>query len=45
MFIYADESGNTGRQIFQAPELYRIGAILSVNDVESGMQAYQPHEV
>lgn len=38
MFIYADESGNTGRQIFQEPELYRMGSIFSVNDIEDHMR-------
>lgn len=34
MFIYADESGHTGKQIFNEPPFYLQGAILSVEDTE-----------
>lgn len=37
MFIYADETGHTGRHIFQNPPLYRIGALLSVADAEQAL--------
>jgi len=33
MYIYADESGNTGRYIFHDPPIYRQGAILSKEDM------------
>lgn len=32
MFIYADESGNTGRAIFDEPAEYHLGAVLSTFD-------------
>lgn len=38
MFIYADETGHTGRHIFQVPRFYRIGALLSEVDVETPLQ-------
>lgn len=34
MFIYADESGHSGKQIFNEPPFYYQGAILSVIDTE-----------
>jgi hypothetical protein len=34
MYIYADETGNTGKDVFAKPELYREGAILSVDDID-----------
>lgn len=34
MFIYADESGHTGKHIFNDPPFYLQGAILSVTDPE-----------
>jgi len=34
MFIYADESGHSGRHIFNEPTHYFQGAILSVSDPE-----------
>ena len=34
MYIYADESGHSGRQIFNDPESYLQGAILSVDDID-----------
>lgn len=37
MFIYADESGHTGRKIFDAPSQYRVGAILSIRDAEEAL--------
>lgn len=37
MFIYADESGHTGKHIFNEPPFYRQGAILSVNDPEPNL--------
>ncbi len=39
MFVYADESGHTGRYIFNAPSRYRVGALLSVQDIEEGVRA------
>lgn len=33
MYIYADESGNTGRYIFHDPPIYRQGAILAKEDI------------
>ncbi len=34
MFIYADESGNTGRHIFNEPRFYFQGALFSTTDLE-----------
>jgi hypothetical protein len=34
MYIYADESGHTGKHIFNEPEYYFQGALLSTTDVE-----------
>lgn len=34
MFIFADESGNTGRAIFDDPPEYHLGAILSTFDAD-----------
>lgn len=34
MYIYADETGNTGRNIFEPPGLYQEGAILALDDIE-----------
>lgn len=34
MFIYADESGHTGKHIFNDPPFYLQGAIMSVTDPE-----------
>lgn len=34
MYIYADESGHTGRSIFDEPEFYLQGAIFSHEDLE-----------
>jgi hypothetical protein len=34
MWIYADEWGNTGKDIFSIPEGYFSGAILSVNEID-----------
>jgi len=34
MFVYADESGHTGKHIFNDPKFYLQGAILSVDDPE-----------
>jgi Protein of unknown function (DUF3800) len=33
MYIYADESGHSGKNIFALPESYRQGAILFVDDI------------
>ena len=33
MYIYADESGHTGRHIFNPPTYYYQGAILSTRDI------------
>ncbi|MAX97031.1 MAG: hypothetical protein CL559_14465 [Alphaproteobacteria bacterium] len=38
MFIYADETGHSGRNIFSEPPLYRIGALLSVADAEKALE-------
>ncbi len=35
MYIYADESGNTGRDVFAPPRLYYEGAILALDDIET----------
>ena len=38
MYIYADESGNSGKNIFdEASPIYRLGAILTVQDAESAV--------
>jgi len=34
MYIYADETGNTGKDIFSPPALYGEGAIFAVEDIE-----------
>jgi hypothetical protein len=34
MFIYADESGHSGKHIFNSPPFYFQAAILSLNDTE-----------
>lgn len=34
MYIYADESGHSGKYIFNEPRLYRQGAIFSIDDPE-----------
>lgn len=34
MYIYADESGHSGRYIFNAPSVYYQGAIFSTKDIE-----------
>lgn len=39
MFIYADESGNSGRNIFDDQEYYHQGAILAVTDMEPAVEA------
>jgi hypothetical protein len=39
MFIYADESGNSGRNIFDANEWYRLGAIFTSRDAEPPIEA------
>lgn len=39
MFIYADETGNSGKKINDAQEWYRLGAIMSVADVEPNLSA------
>jgi len=38
MYIYADESGNTGKNIFDKPERYALGAILTSQDIESDLE-------
>lgn len=38
MFIYADESGNTGRNIFDAANpVYRLGALLTLRDAQDAV--------
>ena len=37
MFIYADETGNSGRNIFDKQEVYCLGAIFSVTDIEAAI--------
>ncbi|CAA2137679.1 DUF3800 domain-containing protein [Methylobacterium bullatum] len=37
MFIYADETGNSGKNIFDKNEWYRLGSIMSVSDIENSM--------
>lgn len=39
MFIYADESGNSGRNIFDKNEWYRLGAIFTLLDAEPSIEA------
>jgi hypothetical protein len=39
MYIYADETGNTGRDVFALPEFYREGAIFAVEDIETLVSA------
>jgi hypothetical protein len=39
VFIYADESGNSGRRIFDTQLIYRQGAILAVEDVQPALEA------
>jgi hypothetical protein len=39
MFIYADETGNSGKKVDDAQEWYRLGAIMSVADVELNLSA------
>jgi hypothetical protein len=39
VFIYADESGNSGRRIFHTQPIYRQGAILAVEDVQPALEA------
>lgn len=34
MFVFADETGHSGRHIFNDPPLYKLGALLSVSDPE-----------
>ena len=34
MHLFADESGNTGREIFNEPEFYHAGAIIAVDDID-----------
>ena len=38
MFVYADESGHSGRYIFNDPTYYFQGAILSIDDPEPLLQ-------
>lgn len=38
MFIYADESGHSGRHIFREPQYYYQGAILSTEDCEPKLE-------
>jgi len=38
VFIYADESGHSGRKIFDSPPIYRQGAILAVADVQPALE-------
>jgi hypothetical protein len=38
MYIYADETGNSGRNIFDEQPIYRQGAILCVADAEQALQ-------
>lgn len=38
MYIYADETGNSGRNIFDEQPIYRQGAILSVADAEQALR-------
>lgn len=38
VFIFADESGNTGRAVFNDPPLYHLGAILSTFDAEEALR-------
>lgn len=38
MYIYADESGNTGIKIFDEPNCYTLGAIITFNDIELDLQ-------
>ena len=33
MFAYADETGNSGRNIFDSNEYFRLGAVLSIADI------------
>jgi hypothetical protein len=39
MFVFADETGNSGKNVFDKNEWYRLGAILSVSDVEPGARS------
>ena len=34
MFIYGDESGNTGKEIFHKPEWYHQGGLLCLHDID-----------
>jgi hypothetical protein len=43
MYIYADESGHTGRAIFHKPRFYLQGAILSIGDTEPLLQPICNH--
>ncbi len=43
MFIYADESGHTGKHIFNEPPFYLQGAILSVIDPEPYLSGAVEH--
>ncbi len=39
MFAYAEETGNSGRNIFDENEYFRLGAILTVNDIAPAVDA------
>jgi len=39
MFVFADETGNSGKNVFDKNEWYRLGAILSVSDVEAELRS------
>ena len=38
MYIYADESGNTGIKIFDEPNCYTLGAIITFKDIEPDLK-------
>lgn len=38
MFIFADETGHSGKEIFNPPEEYKLGSIFSVSDIEPLLQ-------
>ncbi len=39
MHLYADESGNTGKELFHEPRFYHAGALLVVDQIEAVLQA------
>lgn len=43
MYAYADESGNTGLDVFSSQENFFLGALISINDLEKILQPVISH--